>query len=254
MLPESWFLLVFLVTFHGFKILIILIKVLCVIRPVTRLYLQLLFWGQFLLLIKLLILRMRVPRLVVHWIVHIHTLMIKQLSKRHHCCILEVLAETSCYQVGLDPFYVLQTVCWFLVILRILCAYLNKISALLFEIFLLLRDPQLHPAIFHTLQFLLVPEYRIVYVFGKVPYQVVPFGLETFLVLVQQKSQQNVILPILGKLFVEKLWVLFEHPTLLYSYFWMSLKNAIFVVNKLYLDSRSIIVLARIFYFATRPG
>ena len=86
--------LVFLVCVCGFKVLIILIKVFRIIRPITRLHLQLLLFCQLLLLIKLLIFRMWVSRLVVHRVVHVHALMIKQLGEGHHCCVLEILAET----------------------------------------------------------------------------------------------------------------------------------------------------------------
>lgn len=95
------------------KVLIILIKILRLIRPLTRLYLLLFLSRQLFLLIKHFIFCMRISRFIIHRIVHIDTLMIKQLSKRNHCCVLKVFAKTTRDDVGLDPFYVLQWVCLF---------------------------------------------------------------------------------------------------------------------------------------------
>lgn len=133
------------------KILIIFIKILRLIRPFTGLHLLFLLNSQLFLLVKHLIFRMGIPRFVIHRIVHIDTLMVEQLSEGNHCRVLKVFAKTSCNEVGLDPFYVLQRVCLLVKQLRVLFTYRCKLLTLFFKILSLLLNPQHHPPILHPI-------------------------------------------------------------------------------------------------------
>jgi hypothetical protein len=62
------------------------------------------------------------------------------------------------------------------------------------------------------------------------------------------------ILPISCKIFIEKFRIFLKDSELSIFYLWMSLKNAILVVNKHYKGTLSIIVFDNIFYLAINPG
>lgn len=86
-----------------FRILILL----TVIRPVARVKIIDLLLCQYFLFIELLLGIVGVPWLVVHSVVHIGALVVDQLGKGHHRCVLEVFAETAGNKVDVYPPYVL---------------------------------------------------------------------------------------------------------------------------------------------------
>ena len=153
-----------------FEKLLVFKEIVRIIRPITWLNLDNFFLGQVLLCVKLLVLSMRIPRFIVHRIVHIDTFMVKQFGEWNHCCVLKVFSKTSGYQMRLDPFYILQTKGLFVEILRVFYTYLHELFALLLKVHFLLHYSQFHPLVFHHVQFQFIPKNGIVDVFWKVSY------------------------------------------------------------------------------------
>lgn len=82
---------------------------------------------------------------------------------------------------------------------------------LFFKLFPFLKDRSLIKGIIKLFQFLLFPKYHIIDLFRKISDKVIPGRFLLFLVLEEQESEQNMILPFTREFLTEKLRMIIEY-------------------------------------------
>ena len=180
--------------------------------------------------------------------------MVEQLCEGHHGGVLEVFPKAASDKVCVDPDHILSGQSGLLEELRVVGQNPDELSALLLELLPFAGNVPPQELVLEQLYLLLAPEYRVVDVPGQISDQVEPARLLPLLVLVQQVSQQDSILPLSRESLGEEGWVLHEHSTSDRTYFSMSLWKAFRVVSSRWTGTRTRMVLESIRAVATRPG
>ncbi len=136
--------------------------------------------------------------------------MVEQLGEGYHGCVLKVFPEASGHQVNVDPpnigfiEYLWRKELW------VILGDSYKLFRLLHVLIKLLFGHLSDNRVFQHGKLLLTPESQIINLPGKIVNQVEPLRFLSLPKLVQDEGQQDVIFPVIMKLFVVILGILLK--------------------------------------------
>ena len=151
---------------------------------------------------------MRIVRFVVHSIVNIRTLVIEELCKRHHRCILKIFPETPSNQMGMQPNDVFSSDSSSFKELRVIFQNFDQLITIFLEFLSLTHYVPIEMLVLKQLHFLLVPENCIVNILWQISNQIEPPWFFAFLIFVEEISEEYSIFPVPCEPFCEKARIL----------------------------------------------
>ena len=126
-IATAWF---FIFKIEILEIFVIETDIRCVVGSLTGISLLLFLLCQFFGFVYLLLRIMRVIWKIPKCVIHIHTLMVEQLGKRHHSSVLKIFPEASCNQMHVNPGYILRCEYLHIEMLRIFAGNIDELLLL----------------------------------------------------------------------------------------------------------------------------